>query len=1731
MALVDEATGEFSNAAFGLDTQAALADQPSLLESAGNVVTKGIPLTGLAIVNSIANTAFQVQSWATGSGAVRAAFGLPSYTGWTMDAELKGIGADSYEEYYQKHQQGIEGAAFAIGALVPGTAGVKALKLAQAGKFGEVMQRATGLFAGVKAEALADAAAQINAGDAALFGQLGVAKLKAVAAGFGDQALQALAFETAVAGTMKASPILNDQDFGDIATNMLYGVLLGGIVGGSLESIFTLASLRKAAVTADVATKQAELTTRFGFHDDATYNGISIAGDRVVLLVQSIDKIPTDLVSQLAQKKITDTTNRAWLDSRTLLSGLAGKGNEDLSTKLMDMLVEARAQGAGKEELYERLAGLAKISRITEAASINTSDTFYVNRFANKEQLSFSDLVTASPHPTADLSLRYQLKQFTTYPIIATAADTFEATNGARVPLYGTVKEAFEGGADIYVDAKLGVHVNPQAPNIERIARPGEGRTLGVREEQAFRVTGKLPVDSKPLTGAPLILNTVTKAVTSDATPVVGDFGAARVVGPGLAYGEKLSLQSVDKGLTAETETIDANARYLWASRRGIKAGDTIGVNDIPMLESMYAQATTSGGKFEEYIDGLRQRKVTFSDGSDLPYSSSELLSKIQGSKDDLIHDLIVANPKMSHEEIAIRANVPEKYIEDGFQSRSPTDYIVPPEQWATANHVKLEYDIGNTNTQDGQILRGMLDSQQRIKVIAEAAHSAVAKEYGPGFENLLINKLSSKDATVEGTGAKFLTFSNSDYGTLGQQTERIGRFVTNWLQEKMAGQARILAPAANAIRDDPIASAELGAFVNIRRRTGEQYVFLPSELATKYWRTADTAVLRSSLVRDKTGAVVDWNPNFTPSGFLPGAALVDNAVRVPEQALHTFYDLSPKVAAWERAQLQINNERIVSRNNWYSAQGVARSQELGTLYAPPIDTAKYPYFALVRAREGQAFTDGSVSMITADSAANLEKKMASLRSDYDVITKDMQAQYHKALGDFQYDRNFTDSRVNADLTRRGILNDVYPDTRADTIIQQYIDFNTRQTTRLVRDFVELGNAQPFAEIRAMGAKFTGAETSQTGFVGKYFGRSANNPYESYVKTALAIGPRDEYVLWNSAQEKLEAFADTAFNTAKQAINSVAKGLLPLEEASPIMERMGLGNGYSAAMDIQKAYYGIANQLPDTRVLSRVVSAGNLFQSATAVRLDVWQSLINIISMPILTAAEGSSAVARLTSGALRTELPDGSGRQILSTTKAIYGAIQDFWNSDMRAEWVPLFMKMNITRPNINEYFQAVKDLAIPSSGTATAAVLDGVNKAVEVGARLTLSQWSENAIRTISAFTAKRIFESAGYNGTDLIDQIGTFVNRTHGNYIASQRPVAFQGPIGQAMSLFQTYQFNFYQQMFRYMENGEAKTLGIMAALQTGLFGMQSLPGFQMINQHIVGNAAGNIGHGDLYSTGTNFFDKKLGDYLLYGIASNWLNAGLYSRGDINPRSISVLPLNPLDYPAISGSIGFISNLLSTTDKIVQGGGLTESLMQGLEHNGISRPLAGLGQLMQGYVSTAKGDLVSAVRPQMGDNTAGLSDVISIANFTRLAGARPLDEAITMDMLYRSTLYAAKDTSRIERLGAAVKEGLVGNAPLDTTALDGFLKSYAEAGGQIQRFGQEMMRWTQEANVAKANNIFRELEKPMARQMMIEMGGQPLPDFRNKGNINPAMVPQLPNTTRTGVGAQTIVPVLAP
>lgn len=1690
MPYLDPETGEYNDSTFALDTHSAIGDEPSIFDSAAGVITKGVPITGLAIINSFANTGIELGNFITGSENKL----------MTIQDE---VGDGDLNDYYEKHSQGIETAALVAGSLIPGTLGIKALKLAQAGRMTETLARATNIFAGPKERIVQDALAQINAGDGALFGSFNADKFKAIALGFGDQALQALTFEVATAATMKASPLLDSQDLSDVASNMFYGALVGGGIGGIIDGIGVRSVITKALTNADIATKAQEVATYLG-------KGGYFAGDRVASLISSIDDIPA-ASNLLGSKKAEATRQTAILNSKKILGSIVDSDDKDVTNSVFNVLLDMKEKGGlGKEDMYNYLARLDKVSRLTSdtADDAPAGTVFYVNKFASKDGIDWNRLVTDKPDEAADASLSYRLKPYATNTNVSRFDETLEGTN---TPKYANAQEAFDGGADLFINKDLKIIINKDAPNIESVARAGESRALNAKEEAAYRETGNLPPGAAPLRTTPIVLNTITGDITDSAVPVVGDYGKVALFDKGLAYGDKTSLQSISSVITPETPTIDANARYVWWSQRGLQKGDTIEAGDIAGLEQLYREGSKFKGGYDSFLESLEKRGINLSDG-EVPGTLDGLQTELRQQKDQLIADLSNPASKLSSEDISLRANVPESYLANTLKADKPSDFIIDPTQHEIVNHAKLQYNIGNIYQNDGMILRGMLDVQYRIGIIKDNLKAAAANYFGAGYEKYLAS-MSAADANILGVGPKFFAASNSDYGSLGQQMERIGKFLTQLLTEKMDGVSSRLASPANAIRADARAGAEAGAFDAVRQRTGEKFAFLPDALAQKYFPNLQegqrVAVLSDSIKKMK-GNQLDWNAEYTPENFIniPPRMLSDRAEQpIPQpKGNYTYHILNKTVADFEQANAEVNDVRLAARNSWYEAQGLNRRFELGNLYAPSIDTTKYPYVALVKGKQGAGLMDDGVSAITAETADGLEQIIASIdSSQFSVFTKSDIKKYHEVLGDYEYDRNFANSQVNTMLMKRGILNNIYPETRSENIVKNRINWHSKQESRLARDYVELGNAQLFDELRAMGERFTSAETSKTGFVAALTGRTAPNPYNDYIKTALGISEKENYTLWAEANEKLEGFFDTAFRAAKLTFRGASKGLLPYEDANKIMARFGLGNPYEAASNALNAYTNIANKLPPERYLSRFVSTANSILAATVIRLDGFQSLINAVSTPVLLLSEANSVISNpKVAKLLTTELPDGSGRSIPAVSKLLYQSVNNFFDKSITDKWMPLYKEAGIVRNKSAEFYEMIDQLTLPYGKFTESESLQKLKNATKLGAKLSGSEYSEEFGRFIAADVARQIFEATGAEGQTLTDNISTFVNRVHGNYVASQRPVAFQGPIGQAIGLFQTYQFNLLQQVFRYVENGEGKTLAILAGMQTSLFGLQGLPGFAAINNHILGNAANNPTHADLYSAIPNLLDKKLGDYLLYGSISNWLNTGLYGRGDINPRQITILPTNPLDYPAISGGVRFISNILDTTDKITKGGGVAPSLLLGLEHNGLSRPLAGLAQLVQGFVTTSKGSLVASTGSGVSDsNVIGNNDFYSFANFSRLLGARPLDEAVAMDSLYRSTLYTAKDTARREALGEAVKTTMYNGQHPSEDETTNFATEYAKSGGRISEFGSQMMKWSNDANASVANKMFRNLKNPQAQNMMMIMGGQPLPDFRNSGS----------------------------
>jgi hypothetical protein len=472
-----------------------------------------------------------------------------------------------------------------------------------------------------------------------------------------------------------------------------------------------------------------------------------------------------------------------------------------------------------------------------------------------------------------------------------------------------------------------------------------------------------------------------------------------------------------------------------------------------------------------------------------------------------------------------------------------------------------------------------------------------------------------------------------------------------------------------------------------------------------------------------------------------------------------------------------------------------------------------------------------------------------------------------------------------------------------------------------------------------------------------------------------------------------------------------------------------------------------------------------------------------------------------------------GETAAVPSMTKLIGRSIQNFFGPE-KAKLMQRYRENGDIKEVLTLYHEVLDDLSyMPAKDSG--AWMKKAEAAIEKGAKISGNNFAEDLTRFVAADVMRQLTEplvAAGKMGIkEQNAYISSLVNKVHGNYISSQRPVLFQGTTGAAIGLFQTYAFNVLQQVFRHMENRNQRALLTFAGLQTSIYGMNGLPFFDAVNQHLIGNAAGNTGHVDAYSA-LPMANKEIGEWLLYGTASAFPLFGdkmpaLYSRGDINPRHLSIVPINPVDVPAVSASIKLVDTVRQFGKNVANGADLSDSMLFALEHHGWNRPLAGFAQLLAGQSTTSKGSLISAANEL--ETTSMLARIperlVNFGGVARLMGAKPMDEAVALSTLYRSRAYEAVDRARIEALGMAVKTKLENGGYPEPDEMEDFMASYVKAGGRIETFSSAMQRWMKDSNQSVVNQMAQQLTSPSAKRMQIALGGEPLADYRTLAESN--------------------------
>lgn len=1659
--------------------------QTGMFSRVSDAITKGIPDAAISGGLSIYNTFLDYN----GKEALDTADTIRKYD-------------SSWGDYYQDNKEAIDLAGFVGTSFIPGGVGIKALKLAQSGEALGAIGRGLNFAASKKNEYFTKALTELGRSGGTITQSITTAKRAQMAWAVADNTLTAAASELAIAATMNDSPIFEGQDYKDFAINIAVGAAFGGVVGGLLESGASRGILKQAQFK--IESNRRAFDTVF----DPVNLGLS-KSDEALAFTENILKLPEDTWNTNF-KFLQDGKQKTWvLDTSEAFAGIKTRAEKSafdtLALKLNDLaeggevtgqamfkfigdtIKKGRDAGQSADDVMDSvrgyLQGVKKVSALDETIATTVAPKqFFVNLEPKNMGDLFSDVKGVGTSKTA-----YYLK----------TNDPTQIKFGSTARLgYDSIEEAFADGYDAVFNRTGKLSINPKSQVISKTP------DFALSNKYFLDLESGSITPNAPIVGADLVKRSSDFLATA---------GMVRI-----GKREFQQAASVATKLN-EADSLTQTTRFMWAKNLDDVQfkNRVIDSSDFALLDRA---ATLPGGYTNSDLVKIRLtdgREITLSDIVSIPeyvnrlkleFLQNELGSQVKGY--DVRYLSNATNTSREWIESAISNNfAASKQLLS--ETRDLGAYFKP-------QTVQVEYDLKAAqvvNSGNGSVqglgpnfqATAVLGHQYNLMIrqrISENASRAVLGEEFDRFPDAVTN-LSSQ-VSERGAGAGTFSASNADYGRqaelfvqdTGKQTALVSQ---KWRDETIG----VLAPHVNAIRDSIEASAELGVLTTALRRD-----------ARKYYLITEPAELSNGI----SGRLVDREAvKLYESGK---ASSLDEAIQAiqqdsaPGNKIRGEYNIADKkVADFLDSSTQLNGERVQKSTTLLNAAGIARELDARVIYTPPVDTRRYPFFAFVssKARVG---ANTEVSMITAKDANQLRELAKSVGDDYEVIFKEDTKKFFKAKGQYDYSQQINESSVNSALEKSGKLGDFFPETRGENVLEDYVRWHGNASDNLVRQAVQVKSRQFFSELNFLSSQFDAASTSSVKGL-SLLRREVQNPFTDYTKTALNVSKQSEYPLLESLNEFVDKIGTTAY-TAFDKLYSTFRGsdgkdLVSLQQANKLMEDAGLGTPYTTMEQ-----YLVANEKYPRNLIKDSFQKVNGWLANTVLRLDFVNPLVNIISTPIMLGTEVASLKTLIGKDSelagkfaeLRNIKVPGQDMAVPSTTKLIGNAIGNYFG-DSKAALISRYQENGDIRGISQLYHEVLNDLSyVP--GRKVSEFTKITDAAMEKGSKITGNDFAEEFTRFISADVMRQLSDPLVDAGKLTLKEqnayISSFVNRVQGNYISSQRPVVFQGTTGAAVGLFQTYAFNVLQQLFRHVENADKRAVLTFAGLQTSIYGMNGLPFFDAINTHLIGTASGNTAHKDVYSQLPGA-SKEFGDWMLYGTASAFPLFGekspsLYSRGDINPRHISILPINPLDIPAVSASIKLVGSITGFGKQVAQGADLSSSFLQALEHQGWNRPLAGFAQVLAGQTTTGKGSLISASNDL--ETTSMLARIpdrmINFGGVGRLMGARPMDEAVALNNLYRNKSYDALDRAKIDALGQTVKTKLYGNKTPTDEELGDFMEKYQQSGGRIENFSSSMQRWMKDANTSVVNQMAQKLGSSSGKKLQSLMGGEMLKDYNS-------------------------------
>jgi hypothetical protein len=1663
MAFDDLYDAPVANNADDYTLQAANSGSGGMVDAAEDFISK-TPAFAAAVVGAGAADIYN------SGGAVIKFLGGDGWHEDTHDVinamDVAGTGA---ADYYDQHKGLVDGSALLATSLIPGTLGIKALRAAQTGLAGTRILGSIG-FDTISPAALdaaraaaADKATQVASVWDSMTGELG----KALAIGVGSNVLDAAAFGSAAMVATNASPLYDGMTPMDMLKNDLWDSLTFGAAGGAFSAAKTFFVVKQAANTADLArltaanidtADGAALPVRIAATIGSLAKNMADSGGQVS---PDIIKSVQSTVNSLGQSMVPDSDKAlkvSWGNYAAKFATPTGSVGRPMDVEAANMFAKMQEDGAVRRIVYDPTNPKSLTAKMTgQSMLVDTSNGSMFNRFAQAP----SHLSDMYPNGT-DFALGKDVKGNPAIKVRISAPGVPDES----IPVTGNIHSAKEMQASYLYASKL--QTMPKEVELSMDNIPLAERAIEeAKYNEANRIENKFSLVGP--SGDDLDATDAADALRAIKMAAVRDLAKDGFVTPE-DIEDRLNLPS---GFTTNPDNFGIQARSLMGRNTGLPDMATF-LQTPRVVEAKYNLGTkiTAAGKPKPVA--FNRRNVTPANA----FKSALDSSSSAGSQRLVTSPVAGANT-------AVYEQQAHAYIQNVLQANSTARTLAATE---ILPNLQLEMDE---------------------KSLTDAIRT---------------------DATRAGLSAqRFLGSANNNFGTTGAFLQKLGSFTKRASDNaKQLAQAAI-GSASHALNTDKELGKQWILLQTKLRTTPANYVLDPE--GTPQLVRQDIAINKIRAANARAAQAAGQEVKFTAVPAMDG----DEAIPVSQDMLDNV--LIPHTT--------LNNQRLLNRikmDNQFipgSSMNVALREGLSPVYHIPLNTNNYPHFLFVRDASRLVGNGSGVGMIFAKDAASLAAKRSELEQShpgrFEFISKGRTKAFYQAQGEYQYDRGMNENFVDSSLRRSGKLGDMQPALSDRAVTEAANDltaFHQRMAVREVRDAVELKYKDAIGQLDYLGQQMDEVAKSKmtNEKVAAYDASEVRNPYRDAINMMMDRGSANEFPLWTSINGWVERLGDGAFEGARSAWESIKASNLSEDELTAQVTK---ANQMAKDVGLEPLYTNTSmaqwkDQMATRPALRKFVSKAQAALNGLMLGFDPMQAINNGLGQvmfasefrSLINNIEQDSAGAGMLRGLTKVQVPETpysinsmvklhaqATRRYLAGGEVWDDATKD-WKTVSRDELRNEYMQHGLLTSISQQYHQMVDDLTLTARTMGDAELSRRWDSILDAGRKFTGNNLAEEYTRFVAADAARQLTDVAMATGKITDKGVAstywnTAVNRVHGVNIASQRAVVFQGVIGHAIGMFMTYQHNLMQQLFRYTAEGDTAAMTALAASQFGLYGIQGLPAFNAISTHLIGTAYGNTNHSDAYSWiaknanyNMGYDGGNLAEWILYGAGSNALGlinpdlkTNIYSRGDINPRELTLFPTSYKDTVLYSATLGVIKDFMSTVQNMSQGTPVTAALLQGLEHNNINRPLAGLGTVLLGQTTSNGGEMLG--QPVKGANTTGFWDKFNLANFVRIAGSKPLDDASAADAMYRVAAYQAEDTSAKKDLAESLRLSYTGGRTPTPDEMQNFMQQYAKIGGNIAGFRSFAVNAYKTANNDKVTALAMKMRNPMSQYVASVLG----------------------------------------